>query len=104
MKTGEVPSSDEAEAAEIVSEQEPGSDNGPGDRPASEVMASTIAALEQLALLRRKAQQEEPRPQTFEDAVSELMRPMLQDWLDKSVPKLVERIVRPELRRALDGY
>ena len=75
----------------------------PADRPASEVMASAMAAIEQLAALRRKQRQPEPPAQTFEDIVRELMRPVLENWLDRAVPKMVEGILQPELRRAFEG-
>lgn len=43
---------------------------------------------------------------TLEDIVRELLHPMLRDWMDSNVPKMVERLVQKELeklaRRAMD--
>ena len=36
---------------------------------------------------------------TFEDMVKEVMRPMIREWLDANLPKLVERLVRREIER-----
>lgn len=36
---------------------------------------------------------------TLEDVVSDLLRPMLQRWLDDNLPRLVEATVRAELAR-----
>jgi len=34
---------------------------------------------------------------TLEDSVKELLRPMLQEWLDKNMPRLVEAAMREEV-------
>jgi uncharacterized protein len=39
---------------------------------------------------------------TLEDIVRDLLRPMLQAWLDENLPTLVERMVRAELSRVVD--
>ncbi len=36
---------------------------------------------------------------TLEEIVSEMMRPMLQGWLNDNLPSLVERLVREEIER-----
>lgn len=36
---------------------------------------------------------------TIEDVVQEMLRPMLQTWLDAHLPSLVERLVRQEIER-----
>jgi uncharacterized protein len=36
---------------------------------------------------------------TIEDVVQDMLRPMLQDWLDAHLPALVERLVRQEIER-----
>lgn len=38
---------------------------------------------------------------TLEDIVREMLRPMLQSWLDDRLPPLVERLVRAEIARAV---
>lgn len=39
----------------------------------------------------------------FDEIAEELMRPMLQDWLDNNLPVLVERLVREEIERVARG-
>ena len=39
---------------------------------------------------------------TLEDIVRDLLRPMLQAWLDNNLPALVERLVRAEIARMAD--
>ena len=41
-----------------------------------------------------------PQPaRTMEEHVSEMLRPMLQSWLDENLPALVERLVEAEIER-----
>jgi cell pole-organizing protein PopZ len=40
---------------------------------------------------------------TLEDLVKEMLRPMLQHWLDNNLPTLVERLVRQEIERVARG-
>lgn len=40
---------------------------------------------------------------SFDDIATEMMRPMLQDWLDNNLPTLVERLVREEIERVARG-
>jgi len=42
-------------------------------------------------------------PQTMEDFVSALLRPLLRDWLDENLPSLVERLVQAEIERVSRG-
>lgn len=39
------------------------------------------------------------QPQTLEDLVKDLMRPMVSAWLDRNLPTLVERLVQAEIQR-----
>ena len=39
------------------------------------------------------------QPQTVEDLMKEMLRPMLKAWLDDNLPPLVERLVREEIER-----
>jgi len=41
---------------------------------------------------------------TLEDLVKEMLRPMLQHWLDNNLPTLVERLVRQEIERVARGH
>lgn len=40
---------------------------------------------------------------TFDEMAEDMMRPMLQDWLDNNLPVLVERLVREEIERVARG-
>lgn len=40
---------------------------------------------------------------SFDEIAAELMRPMLQEWLDDNLPTLVERLVREEIERVARG-
>ncbi|MER9679482.1 PopZ family protein [Mesorhizobium sp. M0184] len=40
---------------------------------------------------------------TFDEMAEEMLRPMLQDWLDNNLPTLVERLVREEIERVARG-
>jgi cell pole-organizing protein PopZ len=40
---------------------------------------------------------------TFDDLAEQMLRPMLQDWLDNNLPVLVERLVREEIERVARG-
>ncbi len=44
----------------------------------------------------------EPR-RSFDEIAAELLHPMLQDWLDKNLPTMVERLVREEIERVVRG-
>jgi cell pole-organizing protein PopZ len=43
------------------------------------------------------------RAKSFEDVAEEMLRPMLQDWLDNNLPVMVERLVREEIERVARG-
>ena len=55
----------------------------------------TQAALEQLNALK-------PVHSTTQDQVEQSLRPFLQDWLNKNLPDIVERIVREEVQRIIN--
>lgn len=83
------------EAAEPLTKEEP------APRPAiiSEQAGRQVAAAfgelsEAFAASRRKS---------FDEMAEEMMRPMLQDWLDNNLPVLVERLVREEIERVARG-
>ncbi len=40
---------------------------------------------------------------TFDDMAEQMLRPMLQEWLDNNLPLLVERLVREEIERVARG-
>ena len=41
------------------------------------------------------------QPQTVEDLMKEMLRPMLKAWLDDNLPSLVERLVQDEIERMI---
>ncbi len=43
------------------------------------------------------------RKRSLADAAEEMMKPMLQDWLDNNLPRIVERLVREEIERVARG-
>lgn len=60
--------------------------------------AAAFAALaESIAELRE--QNEERGGKTIEQAVKEIMRPMIKDWLDANLSGIVERLVQREIER-----
>ena len=69
--------------------------------------ASTAAGA---AFARLASAPREPRPEreiapgaagrALEDVVRDLLRPVLQTWLDEHLPEIVERLVRAEIARA----
>lgn len=44
-----------------------------------------------------------PATRTLEDTVAELLRPMLRDWLDSNMPRIVEKALRVELSASGKG-
>ena len=55
---------------------------------------SAFAALNQL-----QVRNEEGQSNTLEGLVSDLLKPMLREWLDRELPALVERLVSAEVAR-----
>jgi len=43
------------------------------------------------------------RRRSFDEMAEDMMRPLLQDWLDNNLPVLVERLVREEIERVARG-
>ncbi|NDV85133.1 DUF2497 domain-containing protein [Aurantimonas aggregata] len=63
-----------------------------------EAGARVAASFEDLARAMREDQM-----RSVEDAVQDMLRPMLQEWLDDNLPRLVERLVREEIERVATG-
>jgi cell pole-organizing protein PopZ len=90
--------------ADPVLEPRPGSG---GERivsaTTSEVVAATFA---QLGALPRERRDEPELPlggveRTLEEIVREMLRPLLQAWLDTHLPGIVEQLVREEIARVV---
>ena len=67
---------------------------------------AAAAAFAQLGALSRDRRREGELPlggaeRTLEDSVREMLRPMLQSWLDEHLPGIVERLVREEIARVV---
>jgi uncharacterized protein len=67
---------------------------------------AAAAAFAQLGALPRDRRREGEPPQggverTLEEIVREMLRPMLQSWLDEHLPGVVERLVRDEIARVV---
>ncbi len=60
--------------------------------------AQVAAAFDDLARAIRDGQMK-----SMEDMAREMLRPMLQEWLDDNLPTLVERLVREEIERIARG-
>ena len=72
----------------------------------SATSGATAAAFAQLAALPRDRRREDELPlgggeRTLEQMVRDLLRPLLQTWLDEHLPGIVERLVREEITRVV---
>jgi cell pole-organizing protein PopZ len=66
------------------------------------VPASTaVTAIAQLAAVQRERRRLAGPTKTLEDVMCEMMRPMLQGWLDDTLPEMIESLVRAELTQVL---
>jgi len=73
----------------------------------SATSGAAAAAFAQLGSLPRERRREGELPlgsadRTLEDMVRNMLRPMLQTWLDEHLPGIVERLVREEIARVVD--
>lgn len=67
---------------------------------------AAAAAFAQLSALPRERRRETELPlggtdRTLEDIIRDLLRPLLQTWLDEHLPGIVERLVREEIARVI---
>jgi len=91
-----VPAQAAAQAAGGPDTQGPLADEGPLlSSDASSSVNSSFQTLAQSVMLRTSA--------VMEQAVREMLRPMLKQWLDDNLPPIVERLVRAEIERAARG-
>ncbi len=72
----------------------------------SATSGAAAAAFAQLGSLPRERRREGELPlggvdRTLEDIVRDMLRPLLQTWLDENLPRLVERLVREEIARVV---
>ncbi len=64
------------------------------EQPARQVAAAFGELSEAFAASRRRS---------FDEMAEEMLRPMLQEWLDNNLPTLVEKLVREEIERVARG-
>ena len=72
----------------------------------SATSGAAAAAFAQLGVLPRERRREGELPlggadRTLEEIVRDMLRPLLQTWLDENLPRLVERLVREEIARVV---
>ena len=72
----------------------------------SATSGAAAAAFAQLGALPRERRRESELPlggadRTLEGIVRDMLRPLLQTWLDENLPRLVERLVREEIARVV---
>jgi uncharacterized protein len=72
------------------------------ERLVADVAPSAAAAFGRLAALPRTEHELAVGDRTIEDVVRDLLRPLLQTWLDENLPEIVERLARAEIARAVD--
>ena len=99
--------------ADSPSAQSPVTPGAPEEQPAlaerilsSATSGAAAAAFAQLGALPRERRREYELPlggaeRTLEDVVRDLLRPLLQAWLDEHLPGIVERLVREEIARVV---
>jgi cell pole-organizing protein PopZ len=98
----------------LVEAGAPGAEAGGNVRPeigrerilSSATSGAAAAAFAQLGALPRERRREGELPlggaeRTLEDIVRDLLRPLLQTWLDENLPGIVERLVREEITRVV---
>lgn len=72
----------------------------------SATSGAAAAAFAQLNALPRERRREGELPlggvdRTLEDIVRDMLRPLLQTWLDENLPGIVERLIREEITRVV---
>jgi cell pole-organizing protein PopZ len=67
--------------------------------PAAPLVSAGTASAVGDAFERLAATPVPPPLRSLEEAVSEMLRPMLKSWLDDNLPALVERLVKAEIER-----
>lgn len=72
-------------------------------RPAETLLSSAANASVSDAFTRLGSTIMPTQPQTLEDLMKDLLRPILKSWLDENLPSLVERLVQAEIERISRG-
>jgi len=95
-----------SEAPQMDNETQPKPEPGRERILSSATSGAAAAAFAQLGALPRERRKEGDLPlggadRTLEDVVREMLRPLLQTWLDEHLPGMVERLVRDEIARVV---
>lgn len=76
--------------------------NSPPDGMLKPVPDTSAAAGEpRHAVVAQDAQASSPPSRSLEDAVSDMLRPMLQQWVQENMPRIMEKALRSEMQRTL---
>jgi cell pole-organizing protein PopZ len=103
---GDAAARSEPAVSHTDAEVEPTLETGRERILSSATSGAAAAAFAQLGALPRERRREGElalggADRTLEDVVRDLLRPLLQTWLDEHLPTLVERLVREELARVV---
>jgi cell pole-organizing protein PopZ len=96
----------DASAADAAARLEPRLDAARERILSDATSGAAAAAFAQLGALPRDRRRDAEMPlggaeRTLEEIVRDMMRPMLQSWLDEHLPAIVERLVREEIARVV---
>jgi uncharacterized protein len=96
----------EPQSSHVDAAFEPRLDSGRERIVSAATSGAAAAAFAQLGALPRERRNETELPlgggeRTLEEIVREILRPLLQAWLDRHLPGLVERLVREEIARVV---
>ena len=98
-KAAPVASTPASAEAPVAAKPEPAAAPVAAPMPSTSKPSSPIAAQPEAALAAPEALGETVR--TMEDTVAELLRPMLRQWLDTNMPRIVEKALRVEMAASL---
>lgn len=91
----EAPIAAEPEAPRIVSEEL--APVAPPEAPAALPVAAAPAPAPETAIVAAPAAMALPLPvRSLEDTVAELLKPMLREWLDSNMPRIIAKALTPE--------
>jgi uncharacterized protein len=68
---------------------------------ASDVQAKTESEFKRFAQSVASADIKHDKSDSFDDKVNQIMRPLIKDWLDNNLPKVVKKIVSEEIKRII---
>lgn len=86
-----------------VDEAQPGAPPSPAGEPRAPIVSERAGRQVAASFGELSAAFEARSRKSFDAIAEEMMRPMLQDWLDNNLPHLVERLVREEIERIARG-